>query len=163
MTGSGGINTITQAISGVGMSAELPGGMLEDQTTLGSVTPEPGTFTTATSSLGFVLSAALTTASTSTTMTTYKPALVGSSTAAKVYPLSAPGTAGIGVYKYIRCRSGTTSRTTKIKTASGNINNTKTVITLHNTGDSVLMFGETSANWGIAGSFVAGTTRIATS
>jgi len=168
-------NTQTDTLTGVSTAAENPGGMTMDNTTIGSITPKPGTFTTltytsgstttSTASQGFILSAAIANASTSTTMNVYKPALVGSSTAAKVYPLAAPGSTGVGIYKYIRCRSATTSRKCKISVsaASATINNSKTVITLSNTGDAVTLFGETSTRWGIAGSFVAGTTRIATS
>lgn len=161
MTGSGGLNTQTQAISGVSSAAALPGGMTEDNTTLGATTPAPGTFTTLTSS-SVINSSTLATASTSVALDAFTPILVGTSTAAKTYALGKPTK---GIFKYIRCRSGTTSRKTKISlaAASATVNNAKTVITLSNTGDAVTLYGETSTRWGISGSFVAGTTRIATS
>ena len=168
-------NTQTDSLTGVSTAAENPGGMTMDNTTIGSSVPKPGTFTTLTtatlsgtttiSTPAYINSTAIANASTSTTMNAYAPALVGSSSAAKTYPLSAPGATYKGVTKYIRCRSATTSRKCKISVgaASATINNSKTVITLSNTGDAVTLFGETSIRWGISGSFVAGTTRIATS
>lgn len=174
MSDSGGINIVTESISGVSTANALPDGMTMDNTVIGSITPAAGTFTTIsgttiTSTTGsvapkYIDSTAIANASTSTTMAAYGPRLVGSSTAAKTYPLAAPGT-NVGVYKYIRCRSATTSRKCKISVAaaSATINDSKTVITLSNTGDAVTLFGETSTRWGICGSFVAGTARIATS
>ena len=110
----------------------------------------------------FIDSTAISTASTSTTMSATGASLVGKTSAA-TFPLAAPGTPGC--FKYIRCTNATTSRKIKISVAaaSATINNSKTVITLSNIGDSVTLFGETSTRWGICGSFVAGTTRIATS
>lgn len=168
------VNTQTQSISGYSTQRALPDGMYMDNTIIGSNTAVAGTFTTLTgtavtgstsvSGAKYIDTTALATASTSTTMAAFGSALVGSSTAAKVYPLAAPGSSK-GTFKYIRCRSATTSRKTKISVAaaSATINNSKTVITLSNTGDAVTLFGETSTRWGICGSFVAGTTRIATS
>jgi hypothetical protein len=110
----------------------------------------------------YIDSTAISNASTSTTMSATGASLIGSA-AATTFPLNIPGTAGC--FKYIRCTNATTSRKIKISVAgaSGTINNSKTVITLSNIGDAVTLFGETSTRWGICGSFVAGTTRIATS
>jgi len=46
MTGTGGINVMTSNISGYAIDKSLPAGVLEDNTTIGSVIPEPGYFTT---------------------------------------------------------------------------------------------------------------------
>lgn len=109
----------------------------------------------------FIDSTAISTASTSTTMSATGASLVGSASAT-TFPLAKPD---VGCFKYIRCTNATTSRKIKVSVAaaSGTINNSKTVITFSNIGDSVTLFGETSTRWGICGSFVAGTTRIATS
>lgn len=48
MTGTGGINVMTTSISGYAIDKSLPAGVLEDNTTIGTVTPEPGAFTTLT-------------------------------------------------------------------------------------------------------------------
>lgn len=53
MTGSGNINVITQTISGYAIDKALPGGVIEDTTTIGSIVPEPGAFTTLTTTDAF--------------------------------------------------------------------------------------------------------------
>ncbi len=52
MTGTGDINVMTTSLSGASTAAALPGGMTEDNTTIGSQVPKPGTFTTVTSNAG---------------------------------------------------------------------------------------------------------------
>lgn len=117
-----------------------------------------GTFTTSVTTPKYINSATIATASTSVTLTTYLPILVGSTSAAKDYTLPPPGS-DVGVYKYIRAGGATTSATATITVSSGNIIG-GTIITLHNTGDAVTLYGETSTRWGIAGSYVAGSTAI---
>lgn len=168
---AGNYSTQTDTLTGYEIYKANPGGAIMNNTTIGLTTPVAAAFTTLTATTGtfttvtggaYVDSTAITTASTSVALGATGAVLVGSSTAAKTYALGKPT---VGCFKYIRCRSATTSRKTKISVAaaSGTINNSKTVITLSNTGDAVTLFGETSTRWGICGAFVAGTTRIATS
>ncbi len=127
------------------------------QNTTGLTASDIGAIT----STQYIDGTALSTASTSTTMSAIGRSLL-SSTAATTFPLAAPGVA-TGVTKYIRLTSGTTSRKIKISvSAAGTVNEADTNITLSNAGDSVTLISETSTRWGIAGSYVSGV-AIATS